>query len=123
MVFIRNAETINCWSSVLLYYSVDSANETSIDMKIRSNSSMTNNPVISSTIEFTSAAASSPTGADRPSVVMDATDMISSDMRLNDTHLVYGTRGESLKLSGNTRYYMTMPSTLYSTMQSLSLAQ
>lgn len=41
-----------------------------------------------------------PAADDSPTVKMNITDMLASHLILNETHLIYGFRGESLKVSG-----------------------
>ena len=76
---------------------VGSSDRASVDMNIRRDQSL-----ITFT-DLTSAAAVDSIGSiTEPSVVMNITDMISHDrLTLNQTHLVYGDRGESLLLPGN----------------------
>ena len=76
---------------------VGSSDRASVDMNIRRDQSL-----ITFT-DLTSAAAVDSIGSStEPSVIMNITDMISHDsLTLNQTHLVYGDRGESLLLPGN----------------------
>ena len=75
---------------------VGSSDNASVDMNIRRDQSL-----ITFT-DLTSAAVDSIGSSTEPSVIMNITDMISHDsLILNQTHLVYGDRGESLLLPGN----------------------
>ena len=76
---------------------VGNSDNASVDMNIRRDQSL-----ITFT-EMTSAVAVDSIGSNtEPSVIMNITDMISPDrLTLNQTHLVYGDRGESLLLPGN----------------------
>ena len=75
---------------------VGSSDSASVDMNIRRDQSL-----ITFT-DLTSAAVDSIGSSIEPSVIMNITDMISPDrLTLNQTHLVYGDRGESLLIPGN----------------------
>ena len=76
---------------------VGSSDRASVDMNIRRDQSLV------TFTDLTSAAAVESIGSSiEPSVIMNITDMISHDrLTLNQTHLVYGDRGESLLLPGN----------------------
>ena len=75
---------------------VGSSDRASVDMNIRRDQSLV------TFTDLTSAAVDSIGSSTEPSVIMNITDMISPDsLTLNQTHLVYGDRGESLLLPGN----------------------
>ena len=76
---------------------VGSSDSASVDMNIRRDQSLITFTDLTSAVAVDSIGSST-----EPSVIMNITDMISHDrLTLNQTHLVYGDRGESLLLPGN----------------------